>query len=76
MKLSQKKTCEGCRAWTGTRQGSCQLNFTNRNVSGQQWKAPIPQEPCYKPRTYDEYMTARRWQQEESSVDTLHNATI
>lgn len=51
MKISQKRTCEGCRAvdWWTHNSITCELKF---NIDG---KKGIPLEPCPKPKNNREY---------------------
>lgn len=67
MKLSQKKTCEGCRAYLdgqGFRVTNCELGFRNKGaemkIAGAVINRISPQEPCYKPRTISELYEAAR----------------
>lgn len=61
MRLSQKKNCEGCKA-VNTLGGKirCELGFNNRGpyIKTLGINRILPQEPCYKPRTYDELFRA------------------
>ena len=58
MKLSQKKTCAGCRARTWDKK--CELDFPVEPlvVTYGLTLETKPTEPCYKPKTYDEFFEA------------------
>lgn len=61
MKLSQKKVCKGCKS-INEFNGRCELNFkierlpAIHNYPVDEYK---PIEPCYKPKTNDEWFEAR-----------------
>jgi len=58
MMLSQKRNCNRCKCgWYELRSPHfvCTLGF---NVEYNNWEG-IPQEPCYKPMTYNEVLCAR-----------------
>lgn len=62
MKISQKKTCEGCKAINEI-QGStmdCKLGYHNKGRYDSFIALPKiePQEPCPKPKTYKELIDA------------------
>lgn len=57
MKLSQKRTCNSCRALAGD---SCDLGKKIKSVYFEVGiiKGYMPSEPCYKPLTSNDYFTA------------------
>lgn len=61
MKLSQKKTCEGCRAFVESSSNMCELGFNNRGRHDAVLGMNIiqPQEPCYKPLTIAQLYEAK-----------------
>ena len=53
MKLSQKRTCNGCKAFDfDMGRGECELRVKI------DYKTLSPLEPCYKPKTIEEYFEA------------------
>lgn len=68
MKLSQKKTCEGCRAYSEV--NGCELGFNNCGPHDKVLGicSAAPQEPCYKPLNYKEYFEARELIQAKNNV--------
>lgn len=70
MRLSQKRTCNGCRAyWARGREGRCELGFKNRVAKGAHlFVSHAPAEPCYKPLTNEEYFQANQ-QEPDDDVD-------
>ncbi len=60
MKLSQKRTCEGCRASTPRYQTTCELGFNHKGelIKNLGVHRMVPQEPCYKPKTITELYQA------------------
>jgi len=66
MNLSQKKNCNSCRALlgTGAHEFECLLGFSLRSEAVGTSYIPFynlyPNEPCYKPKTYGQYIEARK----------------
>ena len=59
IRLSQKRTCNGCRACVS--EWSCEFGYKvapKGTIAGRiyMWK---PLEPCYKPKTMSEYLLAK-----------------
>lgn len=62
MVISQKKTCEGCKALEDAQGATmkCRLEYNNRGryISSLGIYKINPQEACPKPKTYMDYMLA------------------
>lgn len=58
MKLSQKKNCNGCKGGYYSTQPFSQHCELGCEVKSENYTG-IPQEPCYKPLTNNQYMDAR-----------------
>jgi len=67
MKLRNHSSCDGCRGLCAGNSGSpdrCTLGYRQRSfavtVLGIPLQLPIPAEPCPKPRTLRQFVTATR----------------
>ena len=58
MKLSQKKNCNGCKSGYYTGRPFTQYCDLGYKVNSENYTG-IPQEPCYKPKTNNEWLAAR-----------------
>lgn len=73
MKLSQKKTCEGCRAirFNFPRYGyNCSLEYEVREGVFRGQKTAVPAEPCPKPKTNMELCEAPHKRTRRRTVGT------
>lgn len=65
MKISQKRTCNNCRAMQRLRlRGWCSLGY---KTEGEPWDLK-PMEPCPKPLTHREIIEIRKIMREEKNV--------
>lgn len=58
MRLSQKKNCNGCKAGYYESRPFCQRCELGYDVKSEKYTG-IPQEPCYKPLTNQQWLDAR-----------------
>lgn len=76
MKLTQKKTCFGCKALNyryihGVKQGYCQLEYEIGTMRGVPHET-LPVEPCPKPATIKDWAIAKTtWRKSDMQTGSL-----
>ena len=61
MKVSKKRTCNECRALDEVSYMNCGLGYNNKGNYNPHLGINniVPQEPCPKPKTWNDYFTAK-----------------